>query len=90
VIAIDQPLMATQPSTTTRSPDPRLRPLLARDYVGWWHDSLVMLGQSRPDGWLGGSTPDARASTVSIYVVVADPDAHHERAQAEGPRSSAS
>jgi AraC-like DNA-binding protein len=24
----------------TRSPDPRLRSLLARGYVGWWHESL--------------------------------------------------
>jgi uncharacterized glyoxalase superfamily protein PhnB len=45
---------------------------------------IVMLGQSRPDGWLGGGKPDARASTASIYVVVPDPDAHHERARAAG------
>jgi uncharacterized glyoxalase superfamily protein PhnB len=45
---------------------------------------LVMLGQSRPDGWLGGSAPDARASTGSIYIVVADPDTHYEHAQAAG------
>ncbi len=45
---------------------------------------VVMLGQSRPDGWLGGHAADARASTVSIYVVVEDPDAHYERAQAAG------
>jgi uncharacterized glyoxalase superfamily protein PhnB len=45
---------------------------------------LVMLGQSRPDGWLGGHTPDARASTASIYIVVADPDTHYERARAAG------
>lgn len=45
---------------------------------------LVMLGQSRPDGWLGGRTPDARASTASIYIVVADPDTHYERARAAG------
>ncbi len=45
---------------------------------------LVMLGSSRPDGWLGGGTPDARASTSSIYIVIADPDAHYERAQAAG------
>lgn len=45
---------------------------------------LVMLGQSRPDGWLGGSTPEARASTASIYIVVADPDAHYGRARAAG------
>jgi uncharacterized glyoxalase superfamily protein PhnB len=43
-----------------------------------------MLGQSRPEGWLGGHAPDARASTVSIYLVVADPGAHHERARAAG------
>lgn len=45
---------------------------------------LVMLGQSRPEGWLGGGTQDARASTTSIYIVVADPDAHYERARAAG------
>jgi uncharacterized glyoxalase superfamily protein PhnB len=45
---------------------------------------LVMLGQSRPDGWLGSSTPEARASTASIYIVVADPDAHYERARTAG------
>lgn len=45
---------------------------------------IVMLGQARPEGWLGGRASDARASTVSIYVVVADPDAHHERARAAG------
>jgi uncharacterized glyoxalase superfamily protein PhnB len=45
---------------------------------------LVMLGQSRPDSWLGGHAPDARASTASIYTVVADPDAHYKRARAAG------
>jgi uncharacterized glyoxalase superfamily protein PhnB len=45
---------------------------------------IVMLGESRPDGWLGGGKPEARASTVSIYVAVADPDAHYERARAAG------
>jgi uncharacterized glyoxalase superfamily protein PhnB len=45
---------------------------------------LVMLGQSRPDGWLGGRARDARPSTASIYIVVADPDAHYERARAAG------
>jgi uncharacterized glyoxalase superfamily protein PhnB len=44
----------------------------------------VMLGQARPEGWLGGRAPDPRASTVSIYVVVADPDVHYERARAAG------
>ena len=28
------------PSRVLRSPDPRLRPLLAGEYVGWWHDTL--------------------------------------------------
>lgn len=45
---------------------------------------IVMLGQARPAGWLGGGAPDASASTLSIYVVVADPDAHHQRARAAG------
>jgi AraC-like DNA-binding protein len=31
---------AATPSRATRLPDPRLRPLLAGEYVGWWHDSL--------------------------------------------------
>jgi AraC-like DNA-binding protein len=31
---------AAMPSRATRPPDPRLRSLVARDYVGWWHDSL--------------------------------------------------
>jgi uncharacterized glyoxalase superfamily protein PhnB len=47
---------------------------------------LVMLGQSRPDGWLGGGTPDGLASTTSIYIVVADPDAHYKRARAAGAK----
>jgi AraC-like DNA-binding protein len=40
---IEHVIPATMSATTlraTRSPDPRLRSLLARDYVGWWHDSL--------------------------------------------------
>jgi uncharacterized glyoxalase superfamily protein PhnB len=45
---------------------------------------VVMLGGPRPDGWLGGRTPDARTSTISLYVVVPDPDAHCERARAAG------
>ena len=44
----------------------------------------IMLGSSTPDGWLGGSAPQPFASTVSLYVVVADPDAHHDRAVAAG------
>ena len=45
---------------------------------------VVMLGESREEGWMGGKAPDPRASTVSIYAVVADPDAHRERAKAAG------
>jgi uncharacterized glyoxalase superfamily protein PhnB len=43
-----------------------------------------MLGQYGDEGWMGGSKPDALAGTVSLYVVVADPDAHHARAEAAG------
>lgn len=43
---------------------------------------LVMVGEAAPDGWLGGESPRPLASTVSLYVVVDDPDAHHERATA--------
>jgi len=45
---------------------------------------LVMLGQIREDDWMGGSAPDPLASAQGIYVVVKDPDAHHDRALAEG------
>jgi uncharacterized glyoxalase superfamily protein PhnB len=47
---------------------------------------LIMVGEYNADGWLGGSPPDAAASTVSLYVVVEDPDAHHARAVAAGAR----
>jgi uncharacterized glyoxalase superfamily protein PhnB len=43
---------------------------------------LVMIGQAAPEGWLGGEPARPLASTVSLYVVVDDPDAHHERAAA--------
>ena len=45
---------------------------------------LVMVGQAAEEGWLGGEPPRPLASTVSLYVVVEDPDAHHERAVAAG------
>ncbi len=45
---------------------------------------VVMLGQHSDDGWLGGKPPDALASTVSLYVVVSDVDAHHRVAAAAG------
>ncbi len=45
---------------------------------------IVMLGTYGEDGWLGGSSPQPYGSTVSTYVVVSDPDAHHDRAAAAG------
>lgn len=47
---------------------------------------LIMLGQYREGGWFGGNEPDALASTLSLYVVVDDPDAHHAQAEAAGAR----
>jgi uncharacterized glyoxalase superfamily protein PhnB len=47
---------------------------------------LIMIGEYSDEGWLGGSPPDAPASTVSLYLVVDDPDAHHARAVAAGAR----
>ncbi len=47
-------------------------------------DGLVMVGQAAEDGWLGGEPARPLASTVSLYVVVDDPDVHHERAVAAG------
>jgi len=45
---------------------------------------MIMLGQADPGGWMGGSAPEPLGSTVSLYVVVGDPDAHHDRAVAAG------
>jgi len=45
---------------------------------------LIMLGQHRDDGWMGGTAPDPLASPQSLYVVVEDPDTHHDRAKAAG------
>ncbi len=45
---------------------------------------LIMLGQYSEEGWMGGHVPDALASTISLYLVVQDPDAHHDRAKAAG------
>jgi Uncharacterized protein conserved in bacteria len=45
---------------------------------------LIMFGQHRPDGWFGGGEPNPQASTMGIYVVVPDPDAHHARAKSAG------
>jgi uncharacterized glyoxalase superfamily protein PhnB len=46
--------------------------------------NLVMLGQFTTEGWMGGNPPDPLASTVSLYVVVADPDSHYAAANAAG------
>jgi uncharacterized glyoxalase superfamily protein PhnB len=43
-------------------------------------DGLFMLGSYEEDGFLGGSLPDPRASTISVYIAVGDPDAIHARA----------
>jgi uncharacterized glyoxalase superfamily protein PhnB len=44
----------------------------------------VMVSGPRDTGWLGGGTADPLASPISLYLVVADPAAHHARAVAEG------
>lgn len=49
-------------------------------------DGLIMFGQHDDGGWFGGNPPDPLASTLSLYVVVPDPDSHHERAVAAGAR----
>jgi len=43
-----------------------------------------MFGQYDEAGWMGGEQPNALASTLSIYVVVDDPDAHYDHARAAG------
>jgi uncharacterized glyoxalase superfamily protein PhnB len=62
-----------------------------RDDAGTIHHSellmeggLVMVAAIRPEAKLGGETPQPGASPTSLYTVVADPDAHHARAQAAG------
>ncbi len=45
---------------------------------------IVMLGEHREGGFFGEAEPDPAANTMSIYVVVEDPDAHHDRAKAAG------
>ena len=44
----------------------------------------VMVGQYLGDGWLGGEAPRPLSSTVSIYVVVDDPDRHRAVAAQAG------
>jgi uncharacterized glyoxalase superfamily protein PhnB len=45
---------------------------------------IVMLGEYSSEGRLAGEPPNPLASTISLYVVVTDPDAHHARAVAAG------
>ena len=51
-------------------------------------NGLVMLGQHRPGGFFGDTPPDPAASPQSIYVVIEDVDAHHDRASAAGAEIS--
>jgi uncharacterized glyoxalase superfamily protein PhnB len=44
----------------------------------------IMVSGPREPGWLGGVAAVPLASPVSLYLVVDDPVAHHERAVAEG------
>jgi uncharacterized glyoxalase superfamily protein PhnB len=47
-------------------------------------DGLIMFGSYHEDGFLGGSPPDPRAGTISLYIAVGDPDAVHARAARAG------
>ncbi len=47
-------------------------------------DGQIMLGQYDSGGWMGGEAPNALASTISVYIVVADPDTHNARAKSAG------
>lgn len=46
--------------------------------------SMIMLGEYREGGFLGEEEIHPATSPVSIYVVLADVDAHHDRAVAAG------
>jgi uncharacterized glyoxalase superfamily protein PhnB len=43
-----------------------------------------MVGQYSKGGWLGGEPPSPLSSTVSIYIVIDDPDRHREVAGQAG------
>ncbi len=45
---------------------------------------LIMVGQHREDAKPAGEAPNPLASTISLYVVVEDPDAHYAAARAAG------
>lgn len=44
----------------------------------------IMVSGSRAAGWLGGEAAAPLSSPISLYAVVDDPVAHHDRAVAEG------
>ena len=44
-------------------------------------EGLVMFGQHDNAGWFGGLPPEPLASTVTIYVVIKDPDAYYRQAK---------
>ncbi len=45
---------------------------------------VIMLGEQREPGWLGGRQQDPLASSISVYVVVDNPDEHYKRAVGAG------
>jgi uncharacterized glyoxalase superfamily protein PhnB len=45
---------------------------------------IVMFGQHSQEGWMGGEPPRPLASTLSLYIVVPDPDEHCAGARAAG------
>jgi uncharacterized glyoxalase superfamily protein PhnB len=47
---------------------------------------MIMFGGYSEEGFLGGEAPDPMRSTVSLYIVEPDPDAHHARAVSAGAR----
>src|SRR5689334_20437294 len=47
---------------------------------------IVMFGGYSEDGFLGGETPQPLASTISLYVMVPDPDSHYATATAAGAK----
>jgi len=68
-----------EPKSVHRDPDGRIQHAELRLGAG-----LIMFGQHSDEGWMGGEPPRPLASTVSLYIVIADPDAHHARAKAAG------
>lgn len=46
-------------------------------------DGRILVSGPREPGWLGAAAPAPLASPISVYVVVDDPTAHHDRAVAQ-------